>query len=99
MLVLLSLVGCGDKIAAEDFPSERAIAYCELLQECGTLDAMGMDAYDCQLAQGQAYQGCSEDDYDRRAASDCLDEIAAQTCDRLDEPLDDIAPSCAEVCP
>jgi len=100
-LFLLSTIaiGCGGKLEPDTFVEERAVAYCEVLQECGDLSQMGMDAYDCQLSQEQGYDGCSGEDFDVEAAETCLEEIPSMSCDETNAPLESTILICAEVCP
>lgn len=101
MSLLLALaLGCGGKIGPDTFAEEFAIAYCEVLQECGDLKDMGMDSYDCQLSQEQSYDACGEDEFDSDAADDCVSDITNDlSCDDTNKPLESVIESCARVCP
>jgi len=94
---LIALAGCG-KLEPETFSEERAIAYCEVLQECGELADRGMDAYDCQLSQEQDYEGCESQAFDEDAAQDCLDAIPNLGCDETNAPLETVIEVCGETC-
>jgi len=99
-LFLLSAlaIGCA-KLEPDSFSEERAIAYCEVLQECGELADRGMDAYDCQLSQEQSYDGCVSQDFDAKAAQDCLDAIPELGCDETNAPLETVIEVCDQTCP
>lgn len=78
------LAGCGPSPAT--FDAEYAEAYCSLEFACYDAAALATfgwtDEADC-VSQMSAEDTAAPGDYDRRAARDCLDQLATLTCDDL----------------
>jgi hypothetical protein len=96
-MLLLALLACGpsEKTYAEDF----ATAWCPRQLECAdaaTLDALGYDdegACVALLTSGAPdYDAC---DFDARAAQDCLDAVAAASCEEI---VAGVPAACTQVC-
>ena len=71
-------------------------AICLKYDECGYLEQWRLDPETCMLSQ--AIDACG-DNFDKRVAADCLDDIADIICDDLERRIEDLVPACFETCP
>ena len=101
MLMVSVNVSCGrwlyDEFMGKDTFNELAPeAACDLLDECGYLDAADWSYKTCVKEFRSEY--VCDDGHDMTNASNCYDELIMMTCEDVEQKLNDVAPSCATVC-
>jgi hypothetical protein len=101
MLMVSTSLGCGrwfydEFMGQETFDELGTSAGCDLLDECGYLDAWDWTYKKCAKEFRGAYV-CDEG-HDMTDASNCYYELIEMTCEDADQGFDKAAPSCAKVC-
>lgn len=100
-LVLSSFVACG--VSEDEFATEYTGHSCDLIFECTDEAALAYlpytDAADCkaQLAEAEEVDEAEDTcDFDKGVAAECLDAMAAVTCE--DWTAGNLPASCGNVC-
>ena len=94
---LLGTMGC-DRLEPADFTNQKLGLICDQWEACGELESLGISYGQCLSIVGDDEETCGADLFDHDKAEDCLEQIESRSCNDLDDPLEDHAASCEEVC-
>ena len=85
-------------ISKRRFEKYSGPIYCDLLEDCGQLEAKGLTADDCLDFFSEEYHCPDGDNYRGWIARDCFDELLELTCRESAGELMDVTSSCERFC-